>query len=91
MTLLLIIINCLVYFLFQLHDDRSRLTAEQYYLSSGLAEIEVPRYIRYLETEDLLSDKDKSTDDMDADELIIFHFELEADADFVGRLMAGRI
>ncbi|MBR9987543.1 MAG: hypothetical protein KFF68_16690 [Desulfosarcina sp.] len=42
-TLALLVINCLVFLLFQVNDDESRMAAEQFYLTSGLAAIEVPR------------------------------------------------
>ena len=47
-TLALVLITCLVFFLFQTGDDDARMAAEQFYLESGLAEIEVPYYIDYL-------------------------------------------
>ena len=47
-TLALVVINCLVFFLFQTGDDKARMAAEQFYLESGLAQIEVPHYIDYL-------------------------------------------
>ena len=48
-TLALLVVNCLFFFLFQIDDDASSMAAEEFYLASGLAEIEVPRYIDYLE------------------------------------------
>lgn len=48
-TLALLVINCLIFFLFQTHDDQASIAAEQFYLESGLAEIELPRYLHHLE------------------------------------------
>lgn len=46
-TIFLILINCLVYFIFQFNDNQKYFEAEQYYFNSGLAEIEIKRYISY--------------------------------------------
>ncbi|MBC2711929.1 MAG: rhomboid family intramembrane serine protease [Desulfosarcina sp.] len=90
-TLALLVINCLVFFLFQVNDDESRMAAEQFYLTSGLVEIEVPRYISYLEAAGKTTEKHRKNGDMDADALMKIHFEMEADADFLRHLMDDRI
>ncbi len=46
-TIFLILINCLVYFIFQFNDNQKYFEAEQYYFNSGLAEIEIKSYISY--------------------------------------------
>jgi membrane associated rhomboid family serine protease/TolA-binding protein len=46
-TILLILINCLVYFVFQLNDNEKYIRAEEYYFDSGLAEIEIEQYVKY--------------------------------------------
>ena len=43
-TLLLIVINVLIYFSFQLHDDEKMAEANQYFYRSGLAKIELPLF-----------------------------------------------
>ena len=48
-TLLLILINCGVYFFFQLGDERQDARAITYYFSSELPNIELHRYADYLE------------------------------------------
>lgn len=50
-TLILIAVNVLVYFSFQLHDDEKMLEASHYYYRSGLAEIELPHYKEALITQ----------------------------------------
>jgi membrane associated rhomboid family serine protease len=47
-TILLILVNCLVYFGIQSGDDQKYQTAGEYYLESGLAEIETTQYLEYL-------------------------------------------
>ena len=76
-TLVLLVVNCLVFFLFQVNDDESRMAAEQFYLDSGLAAIEVPRYIDYLASAGKAADSHQSLDNMDDQALMDVHFEME--------------
>jgi membrane associated rhomboid family serine protease len=90
-TLALIIINCLVFFLFQTDDDKARMEAETFYMESGLARIEVPRYAQYLaetKTDDETADPIDLADD---DAVFARHVEMETDANFMRTLMADRI
>jgi membrane associated rhomboid family serine protease len=48
-TLLLILINCLVFFVWQGDEGRYYREAQEYYVGSGLARIETEAYGRYLE------------------------------------------
>lgn len=48
-TLLLILINCLIFFIFQLDDDEEQFQAIAYYQSSGLAKMELPAALGYAE------------------------------------------
>ncbi|WP_372679786.1 rhomboid family intramembrane serine protease [Desulfosarcina sp.] len=91
MTLALLVVNCLAFFLFQINDDESRMAAEQFYLNSGLAAIEVPRYIDYLKSTGKTADRPVESEGMDEQELMAAHFEMEADFDFISRLMDGQV
>lgn len=51
-TLLLVLINLVCFFVVQINDDQYRHDAVNYYFSSDLAEIELPAYRRYLENPD---------------------------------------
>jgi membrane associated rhomboid family serine protease len=90
-TLALILINCLFFFLFQTHDDESRAAAEQFYLDSGLAAIEVPYYIRFLEDTGKAEGELQTIDDKDTEALLKIHYDMETDADFLNRLRNDRI
>jgi membrane associated rhomboid family serine protease len=90
-TLALLVVNCLVFFLLQVNDDESRMAAEQFYLTSGLAAIEVPRYIDYLKSTGKTADSPAESEGMDEQELMAAHFEMEADFDFISRLMDGQV
>ena len=90
-TLAVLVVNCLVFFLLQVNDDDSRMAAEQFYLTSGLAAIEVPRYIDYLKSTGKTADRPAESEGMDEQELMAAHFEMEADFDFISRLMDGQV
>ena len=47
-TLLLIVVNCLIYFGLQSGDDKRQAKALDYYASSSLRNVELPRYVREL-------------------------------------------
>lgn len=46
-TILLILVNAAVYFGLQHGDTAAAVSARKYYISSGLADIEIPRYLAY--------------------------------------------
>ena len=48
-TLALILVNAVVYFVFQSGDRQAYARAADYYFSSQLAQIELPRYATYLD------------------------------------------
>jgi membrane associated rhomboid family serine protease len=90
-TLALLIINCLVFFLFQINDDQASLAAETFYLESGLAQIEVPHYDQYVAGKGASHEPAEPIDLDDPDAVLTRHFEMEADAYFIRALMADRI
>lgn len=90
-TLALLVINFLVFFLFQVNDDESRRAAEQFYFTSGLAEIEVPRYMSFLEATGKTTGRHRENREPDEQELMRIHLDMEADADFLKLLMDDRI
>src|ERR1035437_7045666 len=48
-TLLLILLNCLIYFGVQSGDEKREENAYRYYASSTLPSVELPRYVKHLE------------------------------------------
>ncbi|WP_054698722.1 rhomboid family intramembrane serine protease [Desulfosarcina cetonica] len=90
-TLVILLINCLVYFLFQTHDDAARMAAEEFYLDSGLMAIELPYYRDYLEATGKADDEALAADPADTEAMMRLHFALETDADFLRRLKNGRV
>ena len=61
-TIGLILINCLVFFIFQLNDQRRSHEALTFYFTSGLSEIEMSRFIEYRSA---ASDKDTEPQDIE--------------------------
>ena len=48
-TIAVILINCLVWFVFQAGETEKQYKVSEFYFSSGLADLEVSRYIAYRE------------------------------------------
>jgi len=90
-TLAVILINCLIYFAFQSGDMQRLLEAEQYYFNSGLAAIELPEYIQYLEGSRGEGRTAPRLEDLEEEELARYHIEIEKDYDFSKMLRNDRI
>jgi membrane associated rhomboid family serine protease len=90
-TLILLVVNCIVFLVFQLQDNENRIAAEQYYFSSGLAEIEIPIYLDYLEATGGTMADPPDIEAMDAETAMEVHLAMEDDAAFLERLTDGRI
>ena len=46
-TIIIVLVNCFVFFVFQLQDNLRYFQSEEFYFSSGLAEIEITKYAEY--------------------------------------------
>jgi membrane associated rhomboid family serine protease len=90
-TIVLILINCLVHFIFQYGDSDRRYEAELYYFTSGLAQMEVPKYMAYLEVPQPEGDTDASSEELDERILAEYHFKMENDYQFLQKLRSGKI
>lgn len=89
-TLLLILINCFVFFLLQSGDGRKDEEAMQYYFSSELPKLELNRYSEYLEKkgDSAGSQRFKSMlDKRDSNALLV----MEHDTKFMHELHAGTV
>ncbi len=87
-TLALIILNSLIFFVFQFDDNRLFMTAEMYYFDSGLADIEVPRYVEYRQADAFSDDSDQA---LDTEALERWRYEMMGDDDFLARLRNDEI
>ncbi|MDY6903441.1 MAG: rhomboid family intramembrane serine protease [Thermodesulfobacteriota bacterium] len=91
LTLGLITVNCLIFFLFQLNDNAAYQRAYTYYIQSGLAAIEVPEYIAYKNRQthaDTIPDLPENPDEQD---LLPYAIAIMSDAQFLKMLQAGKI
>ena len=89
-TLLLILVNCFVFFFLQAGDEKNDQQATQYYFSTDLPNWELPRYAKYLENSgdpaeslqfnEMLGKKDRAT--------LLF---MEHNAKFMRELHTGNI
>jgi membrane associated rhomboid family serine protease len=89
-TLLLILINCFVFFFFQAGDSKNDAKAMHFYFSSGLPNWELNRYSKYLETEASLGELQEFNEMLgkrDRNTLLV----MEHDAKFMRELHAGHI
>lgn len=86
----LVIVNVLVFLLFQLDDGREMQEVKSYYYESGLAEIELPAYRDYLVNRggDLFVER---FSDRIEDPNTPWFSRLITDGDFIRRLEAGKI
>ena len=90
-TIGLILINCLVFFIFQLNDERRSHEAISFYFTSGLSEIEMSRYIEYTnatsEENSGLQDLEKLSDEA----LWNLYLAMRADTEFIEKLRSDQI
>ena len=91
LTLALILINCLVFVLFQADDNRRQTEAFQFYVESGLAEIEVPAYLDYLRAHSPGAVPPSPPDLSDQETLYGYIMQMIGDASFLKKLRRGGI
>ena len=94
-TLGLILINCFIYFFFQSSDNLKYMQANQYYFESGLAEMEVPRYVEYLNetgSQTFIPPQEENlSKEKFEEELIRYHGQMESDYLFLKKLVNDQI
>jgi len=90
-TIGIILLNCLVFFLFQTGDTQKHYEISEYYFASGLARIEVPKYIAYREGRLQHAADSFNTEDIDDDTLVQYFLKMEQDSSFLDRLSNDKI
>lgn len=92
-TLLLVLINCVVYFGFQTRDNERVIEAYKYYHKSRLPAVEFPAYLRYLENGGDITHAAEFSQMVDAGDPGFFAAvrTLQADGAFLARLRAGEV
>lgn len=87
-TLFIVLLNVLVFYIWQHNDDRHRMEAYEYYMFSGLYKIEVPVYQTFREHEKKLSNKQL---DQPGERLMQVLSDMYQDGEFQNKLKAGDI
>ena len=85
-TISIILLNCLVYFWFQSDDTQKHINVSEFYFTSGLAQIEVSRYIAYREGRLDEIDDSFDADSIDEDTLVQYYLEMQRDSSFLKKL-----
>lgn len=89
-TVLLILINCFVYFALQSGDQRSEEQATRFYFGSQLPDWELPRYATYLELHGEAGDAQEYKQLLEKKDSVVLTI-MEHDGKFMLELRAGRI
>ena len=90
-TIAIIILNCLVYFVLQSGDNQKHYETSEFYFTSGLARMEVPRYMAFREGRLQDSADPSAADSIDEDTLIRNYLAMERDSKFLDRLRNDEI
>ena len=92
-TLIIILLNCLVFFIWQSDDNETFQRAKKYYFTSGLAKIEVPRYVKYLDTDVVHKDVSVSqaSETMDRKTLVRISRKMDSNYRFIRELQNDEI
>ena len=90
-TIGLILINCLVYFIFQLNDDRRSHEAITFYFTSGLSEIEMSRFIEYRNSASEANSEWQDLDKLSDEELWSLFLSMRGDTEFIEKLRSEQI
>ena len=87
-TLVLVLLNVLIFYIWQHNDDQHRMEAYEYYMFSGLYKIEVPAYQKFREHDKKLSAKELEKPN---ERLMQILSDMYQDGEFQNKLNAGEI
>lgn len=90
-TLLLILLNCLIYFGIQTGEDRHQEAAFRFYAGSTLTKLELPRYVKHLESTGHAREAKAASEALDEERWPEVLMEMQADAPFMQRLRDSQI
>ncbi len=90
-TIGIILLNCLVFFLFQAGESEKQSKVSRYYFESGLVTIEVPRYIAYREGHFQEPADSFDPQPFDKDSQVRYYLEMEQDFPFLKKLSNDEI
>jgi len=90
-TLLLILLNCLIYFGVQSGDEQREENAYRYYASSTLPSVELPRYVKHLELGGRSRDALSASAALEQERWPEVLMMMEADQSFMKSLRGGNV
>ena len=90
-TILLILLNCLVFFSFQLRDNSRFYDAHKFLWSSGLAEIEMEKYIQHTDASVSMTSLYDSEGELNQEQAYTLYGEMSKDNDFLTKLQNDEI
>ena len=90
-TIIIILLNCLVFFSFQLRDNSRFYEAEKFSWTSGLAEIEMEKYIEYTGASASMTSLYDSEGELDEEQAFTLYQEMNQDNDFLVKLQNDEI
>lgn len=90
-TIVLILINCFVYFIFQFGDSKKYFKAEEFYFTSRLAEIEIERYAEYRNTSGKETSLYNAKGQLNEKEALRCYQEMLKDYDYLDKLSNDEI
>ncbi len=92
-TIAIILINCFVFFVLQAGDTEQYEHAIEFYFDSGLAKIEIPRYLDYLDTVETGEQTPglKKPKDFNRDSIGPIYFKMQSDDVFIKKLQNHEI
>ena len=91
MTVLLIILNIFIYFAFQYNEEEKLVTATEYYFESGLAELEVSRYLTHRQGETVIKQPVPQFSSRDDQLLVKMYLKMMSDETFLHLLLSDQI
>lgn len=90
-TIFLILINCIVFFLFQFNETRQYMAAENFYFESELADLEISEYIDYKYTTEQKDSIEQLNAQLRQIKLRSIYMEMSQDQTFMEMLEQGKI
>ena len=90
-TIGLILINSLVFFIFQSNQAQQYMTAEGYYFTSGLAEIEISHFIEYRNAKENEPFDPQDLNQLNDEERTEFYIKMREDGEFDAKLRNDEI
>ncbi len=90
-TIILVLMNCFVFFVFQLQDNPRYIKSEEFYFTSGLAEIEITKYVEYNDPSGSNKSLYNAEGELNEKEAIAQYRKMNTDNEFLTKLCNDEI